>query len=209
MNPYNIAGFPHFFHILSKSLSQITWLQFLQEMCEKVLQGWTRELGAIHWMCRNPTRQAYVALFPHFAPLLHPWASVCIPSLPHSFFFFFFSCVPWLPCGLSVRYVCLSPLAIFFSRQRTEQERGACKAACGNTVTNASFFSHKHFTTHFRAHTHAQMRVCLKKPGVSERRLIWKSGLEYNKNRVCKDKTAGTFAHHVLSHTQFSALNIH
>lgn len=49
---------------------------------------------------------------------LHPWASVCIPSLSFLsrllYFFFFFVSVPWLPCGHSVRWVCLSPLAICF-----------------------------------------------------------------------------------------------
>lgn len=73
----------------------ILWMpksHLLFRMCARVLQGWTRELQAIHWMCWNPTRQAYVALFPlSLLFALHPWASVCIPSpeLPISAFFFF------------------------------------------------------------------------------------------------------------------------
>lgn len=154
-------------------------------MCERILEGWTREPGAFHWMCWNPTRQAYVALF----PLLSPSLSICLYPLSQasclslhlisfflSFFFLFCSLVTmWAQCEMCL-FVSFGDI---FPRQREKLEMGTCKAACKHTLKNTC----KHTFGH--TFTHALMRdvLVLKTPRDSEIDMKI-SGLEQNRNEL-------------------------
>lgn len=96
---------------------------FLLWMCVRTFRSWWRELETTHWICYNPTRQAYVASFPHFTPLYSSSLSICLHPLLHlvapSLYFLLSSVVTtWAHCE---RCACLSPLEMF-SPFRTEKE---------------------------------------------------------------------------------------
>lgn len=104
-------------------------LGFLLEMRERAQRLGTEELRAILWMCRNPTRQAYVALFPPSSPFLSSSLSICVHPLSKASLLslLFFCSAPWLPCGHSVRCICLSPSAICFPDREWNWRRALAK----------------------------------------------------------------------------------
>lgn len=182
-------------------------------MCERILQGWTRELGAIRWMCWNPNRQAYVALFPLLAPLLSSSLSICLHPLSqasclslHLFFVLF----PGYHVGTVWDvFVCLL-------RQYLSQT----EKWTGERHSQSSMHTHTHkqinkcmflcAQTHIWAHTCTDESVLLlKTPRDSEKKIDMKiSDLEQNRNRVVKEKTA---AFHIMcTHTsQLSVVSTH
>lgn len=100
-------------------------------------------------MCWNPSRWVYTVLFPHLNPLFSSSLSICLHPLAQllvsaSIFFFFFVSVPWLPCGHSVRWVCLSPLAICFP---DKDENWSSVQTYIYTHINTFFSPHKHKCT--------------------------------------------------------------
>lgn len=89
-------------------------------LCCKYERGrYSQALRANHWVRWNPSRQAYVALFPHFTPPHSASAPLPPPSPPPSlplslwFYFSFFPSIPWSSCSLvGVRCICLFLLFI-------------------------------------------------------------------------------------------------
>lgn len=134
-------------------------------------------------------------MWPCFLPFLffspHPWASVCIPSpeLPVSSSISFYS-VPWLPCGHSVRCVCLPPSAICFPDQERKwgwvlAKPHACTHLQIHVFVFAQIQTHMQGLTDTCVCTNESMLV-LKTPTGSEINMRT-SGLEENRKWVVRE----------------------
>lgn len=150
-------------------------------------------------MCWNPTRQAYVALFPPLSFSLfiseHLFASP-LPSFLSLPLSFFLSSVPWFLCGHSVRCVCLSPSAICFpDRGRNWSTwRWALAKQLECTHLQIPVFVCTGVQTRMRGHTDTcictdESTLVLKTPTDFETD-IKTSGMERNRKRVVKEKAA-------------------
>lgn len=161
-------------------------------------------------MCWNATRQAYVALFPSSLPSSpHPLASVSLPSpkLPvspsislfyffHFYFDFFWCVVPWLPCGHSVRCVCLLRQYVF-QTERDTGDRHLQTSTHAHTQVHICVYKHRY--THIHAHACTASVLVLKRSW--EKTDVKISSLEVDRKWVIREKIVGSLTRYVHTHT--------